>query len=301
MGAAPTVLLRTCRQKRQQPGRASPVAPTARGEHDTPGRSGGTPAPGMAPGGHESELWLHQGRHLDHAASPRAPEASTPALGLSSTQRAGVHAGAAAAAAVLAHGSLAAHSRNTVWSVSTNTSVPGGVHAPPMAASAAAMASLASAAVTPSPRCAASWNSRISRSGKLRRARLGCTNWLPRSGASTSCTKLLSPSAGVSEPVCFGMRRMRPDGDPSASQIRQTVCLVPAARRVSDRASAAGCMPASSARQGYKHMPKRAASILLFAVLIIILKRLLVGTVLFWPFGTAPTGRTRACELGRRP
>ena len=202
----------------------------------------------MAPGGHESELWLHQGRHLDHAASPRAPEASTPALGLSSTQRAGVHAGAAAAAAVLAHGSLAAHSRNTVWSVSTNTSVPGGVHAPPMAASAAAMASLASAAVTPSPRCAASWNSRISRSGKLRRARLGCTNWLPRSGASTSCTKLLSPSAGVSEPVCFGMRRMRPDGDPSASQTRQTVCLVPAARRASDRASAAGCMPAARDR-----------------------------------------------------
>ena len=219
----------------------------------------------MAPGGLESELWLHQGRHLDHAASPRAPEASTPALGLSSTQRAGVHAGAAAAAAVLAHGSLAAHSRNTVWSVSTNTSVPGGVHAPPMAASAAAMASLASAAVTPSPRCAASWNSRISRSGKLRRARLGCTNWLPRSGASTNCTKLLSPSAGVSEPVCFGMRRMRPDGDPSASQIRQTVCLVPAARRASDRASA-GCMraPASSARQGCKNTdgaePKRESS-----------------------------------------
>lgn len=175
------------------------------------------------------------GRHCDHAASPRGPEASTPALGLSSRQRAGVHAGAAAAVAVLAHGSLAAHSRSTVWSVSTNTSVPGGLRAPPLAASAAAMTSLASAAETPSPRCAASSNSRTSHSGKLRRARLGCTNWLPRSGASTVCTKLLSPSVGVSEPACFGMRMMRPDGDPSASQIRQTVCLVPAARRVSDR------------------------------------------------------------------
>ena len=162
-----------------------------------------------------------------------------------------MHADAAAAAAVLAHGSLAAHSRNTVWSVSTNTSVPsvpGGVHVRLMVASAAAMASLASAAVTPSPRCAASWNSRISRSGKLRRARLGCTNWLPRSGASTNCTKLLSPSAGVSEPVSFGMRRIRPDGDPSASQIRQTVCLVPAARRLSDRPSRGMHAPARSAR-----------------------------------------------------
>ena len=263
----------------------------------------------MAPGGHESELWLHQGRHLDHAASPRAPEASTPALGLSSTQRAGVHAGAAAAAAVLAHGSLAAHSRNTVWSVSTNTSVPGGVHAPPMAASAAAMASLASAAVTPSPRCAASWNSRISRSGKLRRARLGCTNWLPRSGASTSCTKLLSPSAGVSEPVCFGMRRMRPDGDPSASQIRQTVCLVPAARRVSDRPTAGMRAAASSAREGCSAGAQDSTGRVQNSRINSTIFTSLSNTKavprcygpLLAPFGTAPTGRARACELGRRP
>ena len=39
---------------------------------------------------------------------------------------------------------------------------------------------------------------------------------------------------------------MRPDGDPSASQIRQTVCLVPSASMVSER-SGRGSIEASVA------------------------------------------------------